>query len=254
MTAWRLSPALVTLRAQLDAAEPNRDRRSDGTIGDAAHAARTSEHNPDAQGIVCAFDGTHGPYWKAPQLDVHRIVEDLANDTRSKYTIFEGRIKEPGGPWKPYHGPSPHREHFHQSVTQAGKNDPRPWNLPGLGKPAIIPTATPAQVEAFVQACYDTQAANLTLLMAAVYDKAGNANGFATLREGDSGDSVRMLQGVERWLTGEKLPIDGAWGPATTDIVRRTQQWAKAPVTGVADPAFWQVLRFLVGAKAKARG
>lgn len=246
--SWRLAPSLATLRAQLDATAPNRDRRSDGTIGDAAHSARASEHNPDGQGIVCAFDGTHGPYWGAPQLDVRTIIEQLANDTRCKYTIFEGRIKNPGGKWRPYSGASPHREHFHVSVTPAGRFDVRPWQLSGLVVPA---GPSPDQVEAFVQACYDQQAAQLTLFMAAMYDTAGNANSFATLRAGDTGDAVRMLQGVVRWLTGEKLVVDGAWGPATTDVVIRLQRWAQRSETGVVDPAFWQVLRFLVGIKAR---
>lgn len=128
--------------------------------------------------------------------------------------------------------------------------------VPGQHPAAPVPSAqkpTAAQEAAFIDAVYTSQANNLTLLFAADYDRAGNANGFPTIGEGASGDWVRMLQGVERWLTGEHLPIDGVCGASTVDIVRRTQRIAGAPETGVADQSFWKVLRFLVYVEAKRR-
>ena len=50
--SWTLAPALVQLRQELNARWPGRSKASDGTIGDAAHKARVSEHNPDADGVV----------------------------------------------------------------------------------------------------------------------------------------------------------------------------------------------------------
>ena len=44
--AWIVAPSLDALLAQLNALAPGRSRASDGSIGDAAHAARTSNHNP----------------------------------------------------------------------------------------------------------------------------------------------------------------------------------------------------------------
>lgn len=52
----RLCTAGATFRDQLDKRFPNRDRRSDGWIGDRAHASRFSYHNPDRNGIVWALD------------------------------------------------------------------------------------------------------------------------------------------------------------------------------------------------------
>ncbi len=43
----KLSKSVVQLREQADDAYPDRDRKSDGTIGDAKHSTRKSDHNPD---------------------------------------------------------------------------------------------------------------------------------------------------------------------------------------------------------------
>lgn len=44
--AWRLAKSLVQLREQINALSPNRSKVSDGTIGNAAHSARTSNQAP----------------------------------------------------------------------------------------------------------------------------------------------------------------------------------------------------------------
>ena len=49
-----------TLREQIDDAYPDRSRVSDGWLGDARHSARTSDHNPDAEGWVRAIDISSG--------------------------------------------------------------------------------------------------------------------------------------------------------------------------------------------------
>ena len=46
----QLSKAAKQLREQFDDSFPDRDRTSDGWIGDTRHAARKSDHNPDEQG------------------------------------------------------------------------------------------------------------------------------------------------------------------------------------------------------------
>jgi hypothetical protein len=52
----KLVKAGVTLRDQVDAKFINRDKSSDGWIGNSEHAARASFHNPDKRGWVFALD------------------------------------------------------------------------------------------------------------------------------------------------------------------------------------------------------
>jgi len=137
MTPWRLAKSLIRLRDQLNAAHPTRSKASDGTIGDAAHAATVSDHNPDAQGIVRAFDITHDP---AHGVDGNGIAEALAThrDPRISYVIWNRRMlrsyPKPGIPawtWAPYTGADPHTNHVHLSVVADARGDDgiRPWNL-----------------------------------------------------------------------------------------------------------------------------
>src|SRR5689334_3811705 len=56
MANWYLNRALTAFRAAVNSAYPHRDKSSDGTIGDAAHQATSSDHNPDRDGSVDAWD------------------------------------------------------------------------------------------------------------------------------------------------------------------------------------------------------
>jgi peptidoglycan hydrolase-like protein with peptidoglycan-binding domain len=138
--AWILAESLVRLRDQLNAFAPNRSKASDGTIGDQAHSARISDHNPRwiaGADLVTAFDATHSPQ---TGLDCHQLRDALirARDSRVKYMIFDRSIVSGAGgpqPWvrRPYKGPSPHTEHLHLSVVGDHRaRDAGPWMLPGL--------------------------------------------------------------------------------------------------------------------------
>ncbi len=141
--AWYVAGSLETLRGQLNALAPRRSKVSDGSIGDAAHSARTSDHNPTSSGQVCARDFTHDP---AGGLDCHWLARILvaSRDPRIKYIIWNRQILDsrPGNrPWQwvSYNGTNPHTKHLHLSVFAGSTGDQnRAWNL-GATNPAPPP-------------------------------------------------------------------------------------------------------------------
>jgi len=135
--SWRVSKAIVSLTAEVDASFPGRSKISDGTIGDAAHSARKSDHNPDDHGIVHARDFTEwDPNKNIDNDDVaYRLAEFLRakKDPRIKYVISRGRIffsyvyhGHAAWTWQPYHGPNGHFHHCHVSVYG---DDGSPWGF-----------------------------------------------------------------------------------------------------------------------------
>lgn len=123
---WRVAKSLLTLRTQVNTRHPNRSKASDGTIGDAAHRTRASDHNPwvtdGNMGVVTAMDITNDP---AHGCDANAIAEAIraSRDPRVKYVIWNRRIANSsaiGGAapwdWRPYGGRNPHDHHVHISV------------------------------------------------------------------------------------------------------------------------------------------
>ena len=139
-----LSKGAAKLREQMNRTFPKRDTRSDGWLGDAAHAARKSDHNPDKDGIVHAIDldADFGPPSKDYAL---RLANDLVayaksgrkGSDRVKYVIFRGRIAsaQRDWAWRKYTGSNPHTGHIHLSVTKASDADGSSWPLPVFTKP-----------------------------------------------------------------------------------------------------------------------
>lgn len=135
----KLCKAGQQLRLQVDDSFPDRDRTSDGWIGDTRHQARPSDHNPDEQGIVRAIDIDRDLSGKAkPDL-----MPDLADqirlcaksDKRISYIIFNGRIasSKKSWAWRPYDGINKHNHHCHISFTKAGDTDSSFFNIAMLG-------------------------------------------------------------------------------------------------------------------------
>ena len=150
--AWYLVPSLVALRNEVNARYPNRDKSSDGSIGDTAHSSRESDHNPDPiTGAVRAYDLDED--LDGNQTDSGDELAFLAEhlrtkrDPRIKYLIYGGRIyasystsTRKAWTWGPYTGTNAHLKHMHVSVlsTHVGENDTSPWLPSTTPKPRPV--------------------------------------------------------------------------------------------------------------------
>ena len=136
--AWHLAPALDRLRDEVNAKWPNRSKASDGTIGDASHSARTSDHNPNSRGSVNAMDITKSG------IDTDVLIAAAKKHPSVRYIIHNRRImnRDIGNfRSRPYSGSNPHTQHVHISLYQrrSAEDDKRSW---GLGKPS---SSTPSK-------------------------------------------------------------------------------------------------------------
>lgn len=149
--SWKVVPSLQHLLAELDAVAPQRDRTSDGSIGDTSHSARPSGHNPDETGSPEDFDADSVNEVRArdfdkdlnrPGLTMEMVAQHLVQQCRAgritwiKYIIFNRRIWSASNGWvtRTYNGANPHDKHMHVSAKPdtASENDTRPLGLDDL--------------------------------------------------------------------------------------------------------------------------
>ena len=123
MAEYWLATVLANFRNDINRNFPNRDKSSDGWIGDASHAARKSEHNPcwtcpgKLYGVVCATD---------TDVDDNDAGRDLRKEILAAaighpsvwYVISNGIIYSRTFGWtaRKYTGPNQHYHHVHVSV------------------------------------------------------------------------------------------------------------------------------------------
>jgi hypothetical protein len=145
--SWFLAPSLKKLFADVDAKWPHRSKAWDGSIGDASHAARKSEHNPNRDthdavpdGAVTAIDIT------SADIDAPWVIKHLINDPRVWYVIHDGTIWSRTYKFaaRKYTGANSHTHHIHVSLNQNKQavNDVEDWfsTAPAPAPhPAIVP-------------------------------------------------------------------------------------------------------------------
>lgn len=149
--SWVLVPGLVALRNEFDALAPDRDRASDGSVGDQRHKDSTSDHNIDDgpdQGSTPSEDADSRPEVHAIDVDadlrkpgwsmqgavnviVHR--HRTGADDRLQNVIYNRKIYSRSWGWtaRAYTGDNPHDKHAHFSsrYTTAQESDTRRWGL-----------------------------------------------------------------------------------------------------------------------------
>ena len=204
--AWRVARSLDKLLAQLNALAPRRSKVSDGSIGDAAHASRDSDHNPwyklGGHPLVTARDYTHDP---DGGLDCHALAAALvrSRDTRIKYIIWDRRICSGAGTpsawmWRAYKGANPHTKHLHLSVVATPAcDDTREWSIGQRRRP--------------------------------------------TISYGNTGPDVELVQ---RFLgvVGPGQPGYGSFGKLTENAVIKYQRMKRLTADGIVGPATWAAM------------
>lgn len=221
MASWHLAPSLAKLRDEVDERWPRRSKVSDGTIGDAAHSARTSQHNPNddprdsiPNGAVTAIDITST---NTALRDA--VLKAAIGNARVWYVINRGKIWSRTYDWRErdYDGSNPHTNHIHISLEQNGKAyaDTSSW---GIAK--VEPVKPAAAPEKSVDG--------------AVSRPKTAAKTPPTLRRGSKGELVATLQ---RFL-GVR-PDSGKFGPLTAAAVRRYQREQGLVADGVVGPKTW---------------
>jgi hypothetical protein len=142
--AWELVPALQEFRTQINQVAPNRDRSSDGVIGDYNHQKGDSSHNPDDTGRnnsewdtdpdgkeeVRAVDIDID--FRQPGITADRVVAHLIRYAKNgtfwwlRYIIYDRKIYSKSSGWveRDYFGSNPHDKHIHvnNDFTQPADN------------------------------------------------------------------------------------------------------------------------------------
>ena len=145
----QLVKAGVTLRDQVDAKWVNRDRRSDGWIGDSAHANRASYHNPDKRGLVFAIDidenfgigklrnGGAAKRFTNEMLAYSRST--LPGHDRVLHVVYEDKVASGTykATWWKWRGKGyGHQQHIHITFTEAAVKNGALFPLPCLATSA----------------------------------------------------------------------------------------------------------------------
>lgn len=208
------TPALCCLQALRDATArwPNRDRASDGIMGDSAHQTRKSDHN-DGNAFDLTHDTNHG-------VDCGVLSRLVINDKRVTYVIWNrqiyNRARATEG-WRPYSGLNPHTHHMHVSIQATSRDDLSAW--PWSASAAHLPS-TPNQ-----------------------HVLPGRAPSYpgAPLHQGSQGIHVRAIQQRLKDL-GYAICVDGNLGFRTREVVVAFQRKQKLLPDGAVGIRTWTTL------------
>lgn len=175
---WENTPASESLVAEFNEAFPTRDKASDGTIGDPAHAGASSDHNPDETGKTPFEDADTKNEVHARDIDstlrrpgwtMFRCFEIIrkralaGQENRVQNLICDRKITSRSWgfiEWRPYTGSNPHTQHGHVGLRYGSgpglsnpENDTGPWGiLAAIQKEDAV---TPEEIKAVAKATAD---------------------------------------------------------------------------------------------------
>jgi hypothetical protein len=236
-----LTIGLTTVRTEFNTVFPKRDKASDGWIGDQAHQAGVSGHNPDRTGKAEYKDGDSLDEVRAIDVDkdlrdasankvtMEKVVQYLVQRARSgayvpfRYIIFNRRIWSRSDGWKTrtYTGANAHDQHAHFSgdYTQTADNWKGSLGLATLVKVVVKPPTKPKPTAP------------------ATLPKYKNGSRVNSRTENNVGTDVATLQ---RFIGKDEAgSADGKFGPKTEAGVRWYQDLRGLKVDGVAGPKTW---------------
>lgn len=224
---WRVAGCIIQLLREVNEAHPYRKKMSDGTIGDAKHATRSSDHNPwvkdrNGVGVVTAVDIDDNGGSLDYLAELFRSL-GKAGDKRIKYVICNGRIasEKADWAWRKYNGPNGHFKHCHLSVS----TDPRfydsraGWGVQEKNRPIARTLPAPDR-------------------------KDDDMNRIPVVRQGDRGQFAKNVQGL-LVAAGRNVKIDGDFGPASVAALKEWQGAVGITADGIAGPTTY---RHLLGA------
>lgn len=220
MSTYYLAPSLAQLRTQINERWPDRDKGSDGWIGDAAHSARKSDHNPDysAAGIVRALD------IDKDGINVDAVVTAAINDARVAYVIWNRRIYIRGVGWQRYTGSNPHTQHVHVSIRHtAAAAKKGAWSILGNTKPTTPPKVEKPKGKRWPQ----------VLLQSAGAHTAASHTAWVDAMAGLGFKDKKLGTALQRWLSNEKNIIGKRYysrdidGDFTTESIKALQRFLR---------------------------
>lgn len=169
-----LVPSLRALFAEIDAVWPNRDRRTDGWIGDSRHCPGTSDHCADSAGRVHAIDidkdGIDPDFVIARASNVEGVIRYM-NWNYQQYHVRNDFQPRPLG------GDDPHTTHIHVSIEHTDRARDYTASF-GIAYPSAGPDVVIPDLQIVQQADWDSSPQ--------IYDFAGILSGVGESLDGFS--------------------------------------------------------------------
>jgi len=243
--SYYLAPSLDALRDEINARWPDRDKKSDGWIGDIGHQGTKSDHNPNSRGSVDAIDIDEDG------IDLAAVFAAVKKHPSSRYWIYERKLYHRLRGWKAenYTGSNPHDKHAHLSIDQDrdAEQDRRPWGIakatkprpstPKPSKPTSKPAPTPHYAFPLGEGRYFGPKGGPSASVSGYYGRS-----FKGVKDRVWLQRWGTQMGKRGWNLKSNLPSgnDGFFGPEYSRLVKAFQADQGLRQDGKLGPATWR--------------